>query len=99
MMIIMLFTFLLLLQLPTSSEHYKIHANWDDFTQSAEFQLLPAEFDNDENKEIGNYDEKNSSSSTSSPPFSECGISEYEPPMANNENIKMDSLKANWKSN
>jgi hypothetical protein len=86
----MLFTFLLLLQLPTFSEHYKIHLpNWDDVSQSV---VLPEEFDNDDNKATGNDDGE--SSSSSSPPFSECGISEYEPPMTNNENIKTDSLKA-----
>jgi hypothetical protein len=92
-MIIMLFPILLLLQLPpTFSEHYKIHPpNWDDISQSLGFHLLPKEFDNDDNKETGNDDGK---SSSSSPPFSECGISEYEPPMANNTNIQMDSLKA-----
>jgi hypothetical protein len=88
----MLFTFLLLLH-PAFSEHYKTHPNWDDFSQSLEFQPLSAEFDNDDNKETGNDDGKISSSS--SPPFSDCGISDYEPPMANNENIKTDSLKAN----
>jgi hypothetical protein len=91
-----LFPFLLLLQLqlPAFSEHYKIHPpNWDDISQSLGFHLLPKELNNDDNKnEIGNDDGK-SSIGTGSPPFTECGISDYEPPMSSNENIQMDSLK------
>jgi hypothetical protein len=61
-----------------------------------EIHLLPEELDNADihNKETGNDDGKSSIGiGTGSPPFTECGISDYEPPMASNENIQMDSLK------
>jgi hypothetical protein len=82
----MLLTFFLFLQLPIFSEHYKILPEKDEFSQSLEFQLLQ-EYENE------NDDGKSNSSSL----FSECGISEYEPPMTI-ANIKKDSFKVKTKN-